>query len=185
MVKGPKASYKHRIYVEKSFVDGAPAAFWDFPEDFHSNPDAYVTQTLIFRNYMDRTKEQIVNVYALTNYGVTTSVSHTMPHVTNVEGQKIIVLSLVAPPLMRNNVYNQIECARRYQHLPACAVAEVANLENQIARAQDEMRRLNTRLYRLQETTQISIDKIADLVLTNDETTATSSAVDDAAETVN
>ena len=157
--------YKHRIYVERQFVD-TPALFWNIPNDYYNNQDKYMSYTVAFK-FLNRDKEQTITVYVTVCSNEVTQVSQEMP--SGLEGSELSLmkLSLVVPVLKRENNKMYIECARRYPSLSSSVVVEVAKLQQKITSAEAESNRLNRRLHTVHLKAETDIARLNEILTEN------------------
>lgn len=159
-------TFRHKIYVEKSFKGDFPECYWNYPSDFNETPDKYLVHVLNFNDYFDRSVSQEVPLYLLINDdGDSPTVQSVHQDMPDVLGDNRI-LHMTINSTVSNNTKNslQIKYARRYPDLSAATVERVATLENQLTRHTAEVKRLTARLNYLNNNIS-SLQEEVDLLL--------------------
>ena len=145
----PRKGYAHTVYVERNLsFNSEPVAYWDPPKDNRTNGDCYIKFTMTF-DYLDRSKENRVSVYAVVQNKAVVRVSQEMP-VNLPTNSSLYTISMVTS-INRNRRLDDDRCistAQRYPHLAPDVVRKITRCEKFIAASQRKIAQYKSELER-------------------------------------
>lgn len=162
--------YKHRVYVQRRFTSGNdPHVFWNLPNDFNTNPNAYLTLTMVFKEYIDRNIDNKLMLYVLHADNTVYSVYQEFPDMTK-SNRMLLCVSFVAPANSAvkgsdttassgTRLHNTI--VHRYPNLTKDLIAEVVRLEDHSRRMDFEIKRLTIRLNHMHQSRYENDQRVA------------------------
>lgn len=167
-----RRAYHHRVYVKKEYSGDMPHVFWNYPTDFNSNEDSYMTLTMVFKEFIDLNVENSLKIYAVVNKteGVIKQLSQTFPNDDLTDEMELLVVNFktqqkhIKMGREHRNEYNNIRIARKYPNLHPKMVTEVARIETHCRQIEGEIHRLNNRVENLNRTLSDNRERIQSLV---------------------
>ena len=151
----PRKGYAHTIYIERNVGfdvgTGEPVVYWDPPRDSKTNADCYIKFTMMF-DYLDRSKENRVSVYAVVQNKVVVRVSQDMP--VNLPNNSTLYTLGMVTSINHNRKLDDDRCistAQKYPSLSADVVRKITRCEKYIAMSQKKIAQCKAELER-QET---------------------------------
>jgi len=141
------SSYKLSIYIKREASE-IPTIEWDEPE----NKKGWLTQTIEFPNYVNRTRPNTIPIYYLEVDGIPVCAkaqAYSEDEIKCTHNARMGYCELILPPNRTSSNVLQIEIARKYPDLTPKQVATVTRITGHKERLEDTSEKLQRKLERL------------------------------------